>query len=154
MIDPALKAVIGVHVPDFLLFGMKTKGYSAVVIEMDGDSHVDKSRKDFVYYKHLEELGVFVWSIPNNQARDFNYIKATLLKLRKRRSGSLDAQTRKVKRAVWVKTIANHMSLQEIEAHVHQQFEIRLNLTQEAQALLTLKSCPRNIRKELRSSLT
>lgn len=64
------KMVIGNYVPDFLIFGLKIKGASAVAIEIDGDFHVEKWSKDELRNAHLKQLKIFTVEIPNEQAAD------------------------------------------------------------------------------------
>lgn len=145
---PLNKMVVGNHVPDFLTFGLKSKGYSSIAFEIDGDSHENKYSKDKLYYDHMEEVGICCLSIPNDKVMDQDYILNTLRSLYKKRSGSLDKQIKRNKRLIWTKTISCHLSLEEIENIVLQRFSIQLNLLGEKYILLTRSDCPRKIKAE------
>lgn len=147
------KMVVGNYVPDFLVFGIKGKGSSAVAIEIDGDSHLDKYSKDELRFQHLKELKIFTWEIPNAQAKDTSFIEKALLDMYRLRNGSLNQQIQRVKRMIWIKTIVCQLSLKEIEQYIYQQFLIDLHLEDEATLLVKSDKCPRSIRKELKNLL-
>lgn len=73
------KMVVGNYVGDFLVFGLKGKGSSAVVIEIDGDSHLDKYSKDELRFQHLKELKILTWEVPNAQVNDITFIEKAVL---------------------------------------------------------------------------
>ncbi len=150
-LSPLQKMVIGIHVPDFLIFGLKHPGYSSVVIELDGDSHIEKYSKDKLYYDHLQELGIFCWSIPNDKVTDESYVTKGLESLYRHRSGALDKQIKKNKREIQCKTIACNLTLQEIESFVEKHFKTALNLRVEASTLFKDPTCPRKIKSELKN---
>lgn len=147
------KMVIGNYVPDFLVFGIKGKGSSAVAIEIDGDSHLDKYSKDELRFQHLKELKIFTWEIPNAQAKDTKFIERALLDMYRLRNGSLNQQIQRVKRMIWIKTIVCQLSLKEIEKYIYQQFLMDLHLEDEATLLVKSDKCPRSIKKELKKLL-
>lgn len=143
------KVVIGSYVPDFILFGFKTSKASAVVIEIDGDSHINKLQKDLLRDQQLSELRIFTFSVPNEQAQDSTYIHRVFKSLHRKRSGALDKQIQRTKRMIWIKTISCHLSFAEIENFVFERSGVRLNLESEATSLLGLDNCPRKIKVEL-----
>lgn len=145
------KAVIGNYVPDFLIFGIKIKGVSAVVAEINGDSHNYKFIKDELKDQHLKELNIFTWGIDNKQVQDMNYLEKALLEMYRPRNRSLNEQIKRTKRMIWVKTISCQLTLNEVEKYVQREFSTKLNLESEAGVLKMLKDCPRSIKKELRS---
>lgn len=147
------KMVVGTHVPDFVVFGLKHPGYSSLVIEIDGDSHSEKYSKDQLYYDHLRELGIFYWSVPNEKVTDQNYILKGLKGFFRQRSGPLDKQIQRNKRAIWCKTIACHMDLAEIDLFFKEHYAIELNLRNEAIEVIKLKDCPRKIKAEIKRFL-
>lgn len=149
-LPPNFKMVVGNFVPDFLVFGIKDKKCSAVAIEINGDSHIQKWEKDELRNAHLKDLKIFTWEVPNNQATDIRYITEAITKMYRLRNGSLNMQIQRAKRLIWTKTISCQLSLDEIEDFVHQRLFIQLNLRKEALALLSLDGCPRNIKSELK----
>lgn len=149
-LPPGFKMVVGNYVPDFIVFGLKTELTSGVAIEIDGDSHINKSEKDALRSGHLEEQKIFTWEIPNTQSSDSHFITQALLSLYRLRNGSFNDQILRAKRGIWVKTICCHMELSEIEDFVRENFSVELNLLIEAQALLDTTVCPRKIRSELK----
>ena len=145
------RLVAGVHAPDFLIFGLKQKGFSSIAIEVDGDSHVHKTAKDFRKYANLQQLGILALSIPAEKVSDLRFIENLVRDLSRKRSGALDKQIASNKRKIWCKTIACQMTLKEIEAFVIHNFGVELNLIAESKALLAIESCPREIRREIRN---
>lgn len=143
------KMVVGNYVPDFIIFGLKHKKSSAVAIEIDGDSHIDKWEKDETRSSHLKQMKLFVFEVQNNQATDLKFLTQALLSLYRLRNGSFNKQIQRTKRGIWVKTISCQMGLSEIEEFVQKTFSIKLNLCKEAQAIVNLDKCPRIIRSEL-----
>lgn len=142
------KPVIGCHMPDFLIFGLKEKKYSALVLEVDGDSHVDKYSRDINYYNHLKELGILVIPIPNEKASDQTYLKEVLNHYYRKRSGALDKQSKYCQRLIWAKTIACQMSLDQIDDYCLKNFNLITNLSLESKYIIKLSDCPRIIKKE------
>lgn len=143
------KMVVGNYVPDFLIFGLKLNGASAVAIEIDGDSHINKWGKDDLKNKHLQQLKIFTWEVQNDQVLDFDYLEKAILEMYRLRNGSLNAQILRAKRMIWVKTISCQLSLNEIDNFVSQHFSLALNLQSETKVLPELPGCPRNISREL-----
>lgn len=143
------KMVIGNYVPDYVVFGLKTKKSSGIVFEIDGESHSKKYEKDLLRNRHLYELNLFTIEIPNDQVRDFKYIESLLLNLFKARTGSLNKQILRTKRMIWIKTVTCQMSLSEIEDFVKKNFNVQLYLLKEASTLLLHPKCPRAIKFEL-----
>lgn len=148
-LPPDFKYVVGNYVPDFVVFGLKTKKSSGIVFEIDGESHSKKHQKDLLRNEHLLELNLFTIEIPNNQVTDFDYIESLMLKLLKIRTGSLNQQIQRTKRMIWLKTISCQLSLNEIESLVKAHFQIQLNLLLEAERLIRHPDCPRNIKRDL-----
>lgn len=148
-LPPDFKYVIGNYVPDFVVFGLKTKRSSGIVFEIDGESHSKKYQKDLLRNEHLLELNLFTIEIPNNQATDFDYIESLLLQLFKIRTGSLNRQIQRAKRMIWLKTVSCQLSLSEIESYILTNFQIQLNLILESQMLISHPDCPRTIKKAL-----
>lgn len=69
---------IGRHVPDVLILGIKPKkGFSAVIIEVMGGAHEEKWKKDELFFKHMDELGIVVFHIYNEKVRDVEYVRRT-----------------------------------------------------------------------------
>lgn len=147
-LPPNFKMVVGNYVPDFLVFGLKIKGSSAVAIEIDGDSHVDKYSKDELRSKHLKEMKIFPFEVQNDQSKDFKFLSKSILDMYRLRTGSFNSQIRRAKRMIWVKTISCQLELEEIEAFVLSNFNIRLNLKVELMLTATSSACPRTVRRE------
>ncbi len=147
------KMVIGNYVPDFLVFGLKIRGFSAVAFEIDGDSHTYKFAKDELRSKHLKELKIFTIEIPNNQVNDISYLTNILLKTYRLRNGSFNQQIQRVKRLIWLKTICCQLSLTEIENHIINNFNVQLNLVDELNSLKDRRSIPRRIKNEINAFL-
>ena len=147
------KMTVGVLVPDFIVYGIKRLGCTAVCFEINGDSHVYKHGKDVEREKRLESLGIVTLPIENDRSRDYKYIKQALDSWLKKRSGPLDKQIQRNKRKVWAKTVVCQFSITEIEEVVKAKFNIDLHLVAEAKELAKLSNCPRNIKKELKSVL-
>jgi hypothetical protein len=143
--------LVGIHVPDFLVFGIKGLGFSSVAIEIDGDSHAEKCVKDFQKYENLSECDIMTISVPNSKVRDFKYIKGILSEMIRKRSGALDRQIKANKRRIWCKTISCQITLKEIEIFAKNKSGIDLYLVKEAKYLLRESDCPRSIRRELHS---
>lgn len=148
-LPPYFKMVIGNYVPDFVVFGIKSKNISAITLEIDGHSHLDKHEKDMNKSLQLEEMGIAQYEIQNDKVNDLNFIKSMLLERYKLRNGSFNDQIKRVKREIWMKTISCHLSLDEIESYCRIHFALELNLYEEAKLLINFKKCPRKIRKEL-----
>lgn len=144
------KLVVGNYVPDFIVFGLKGKSSSAVAIEIDGDSHLDKYSKDELRLRHLKEMKVLTWEIPNTQAKDVTFIEKAVLDMHRLRNGSLNQQIQRAKRSIWTKTITCQLSLKDIENYVRREFLIELHLEKEANFLKSAAHCSRAIKNELR----
>ncbi|MES2803629.1 MAG: hypothetical protein V4654_14140 [Bdellovibrionota bacterium] len=144
------KMVVGNYVPDFLVFGLKTNGSSAVSFEINGDSHIEKWRKDDLRNRHFGELNIFTVEIPNDQVKDIQFITKALLEMYRARNGSLNHQVLRCKRLIWTKTISCHLSLAEIEDHALSIYGVQLYLINEAIEYSKQPDCPRNIKQELR----
>lgn len=147
------RLVAGVHAPDFLIFGLKQKGFSSIAIEIDGDSHIHKASKDFQKYANLEQLGILALSVPAEKASDSAFIESIVRDLSRKRSGALDKQIASNKRKIWCKTIACHLSLSDVEEFVITHFRVELKLIAEAEVLANIVSCPREIKRELQANL-
>lgn len=148
-LSPMMKMVVGNHVPDFVIFGIKNVKASAVAIEIDGDSHIDKYQKDLLRDQHLQELKTFTFSIQNSQVQDRSYILGWLRKMYRKPSGALNNQIQYAKRMIWAKTIACNMTLAEIDNYIELHFGISTHLELEASKLAKLGCCPRKIKVEL-----
>lgn len=144
------RMLIGVHVPDFIFFGLKQKGFAAIAIEIDGDAHVYKAQKDFQKYRNLEALGILTLSIPNEKVQDLDFIRNLLKGLKQKRTTAFRHQLASTKRKIWCKTIACHLSLSDVEALIKSKFDVDLGLLAEAAILKEFECCPRDIQKELR----
>lgn len=118
------RLAVGVHAPDFLIFGLKQKGFSSIAIEIDGDAHVYKSGKDFQKYANLQQLGILALSIPSDKVSDLKFVKSIVQCLSRKRSGALDKQIESNKRKIWCKTIGCQMSLSDIEGFVRTHFGV------------------------------
>lgn len=147
---PNYKMVVGNHVPDFLIFGLKIRKFSAVAIEIDGDSHIERWSKDELRSSHLKELKIFTLEIPNNQANDYKFISEAIFQMYRLRNGSFNTQIQRAKRLIWMKTVACQLSLVEIEEFIKLKYLIQLNLANEAEAILKLSDCPKSIRTEFK----
>lgn len=143
------KMVVGNYVPDFLIFGLKGKKSSAVAVEIDGDSHLDKYSKDKMRSEHLQEMKVLTWEVQNTQAKDRSFIEKAVLDMYRLRNGSLNQQIQRAKRSIWTKTITCQLSLEEIERYVRQEFLTELHLRKEADFFKDTKNCPRPIKRSL-----
>lgn len=143
------KLVVGNYVPDFIVFGLKGKNSSAVAIEIDGDSHLDKYSKDELRSQHLEEMKILTWEIQNSQVKDINFIEKAVFEMYRLRNGSLNQQIQRAKRSIWAKTIVCQLSLDEIERYVRHEFLTELHLKKEADFLINTKNCPRSIKNDL-----
>lgn len=143
------RLVVGVHAPDFLIFGLKQKGFSSIAIEIDGDAHVHKAGKDFQKYANLQQLGILALSIPSEKVSDLAFVKSVVQSLSRKRSGALDKQIDSNKRKIWCKTIGCQMSLADIEGFISNRFGVDLKLDLEAKVLVRLEDCPREIKREL-----
>jgi very-short-patch-repair endonuclease len=148
-LNPGMKMVVGNYVPDFLIFGLKTDGYTSLTIEIDGDSHIHKFAKDELRRSHLAELKIRQLSISNERAANAADILALLEKTYRKRSGALDEQIKRNKRLIWTKTIACQLTLKEIDEFALDNWGIPLNLRLEAEYILRLQDVPRKIKKEL-----
>lgn len=144
-----LKMVVGNYVPDFLIFGLKIEKFSAVAIEIDGESHIQKYSKDKIRNDHLKQLKIFNFEVQNHQANDLSFLTKAITKMYRLRNGSFNDQIQRAKRMIWTKTISCQLSLGEIEKFVSNNFSVQLNLETEATEFLELKNCPRKIRNEL-----
>lgn len=147
------KIVVGCHLPDYVVFGLKMTGYSGVVIEIDGDSHINKLGKDMIAYSHFESLGLFPLSIPNEKATDLQFVYEATKSMTRKRSGALDKQIQRTKRALWCKTISCNMTIHEINAFVLENFDLNLFLIEEAKALIIDPKCPIKVKYELMKEL-
>ncbi len=152
-LPPNFKMVIGNYVPDFLVFGLKIKGFSAVAFEVDGDSHINKHSKDELRNAHLKELKIFTIEIPNNQVNDITYLTNILKKTYRLRNGSFNQQIQRVKRLIWLKTICCQLSLAEIENYIRNNFNVQLNLNDELNILKDRQLIPRKIKHEINAIL-
>jgi very-short-patch-repair endonuclease len=148
-VNKMMKMVVGNHVPDFILFGIKTKGSSGVALEIDGDSHIAKYEKDLLKDNHLQEMKLFTFSIQNDQVRDYNHILKCLKEMYKVPSGALNNQIQQAKRMIWAKTIACNLTLTEMDQYVWDRYGINLYLEKQALEMGKLNKCARNIKKEL-----
>lgn len=144
------RMLIGVHVPDFLFFGIKQKGFAAIAIEIDGDAHIHKTKKDFQKYQNLESLGILTLSIPTERVHDLTFIRELLNSLKQKRTKAFIQQIAYTKRKIWCKTISCHLTLYEIEILVKNKFNEDLGLSAEAKIVTQLECCPRDIQRELR----
>jgi very-short-patch-repair endonuclease len=151
-LSPDFKMVVGNYVPDFIIFGLKIKKSSAVVIEIDGDSHIDKWHKDELRNNHLRQQKLFTFEVQNGQVSDLKFITEALLKMYRLRNGSFNQQILRAKRHIWVKTICCQLRISEIEDLVQKHFSVQLNLKEETQAIKSQKDCPRIIRNEITSN--
>lgn len=149
-LPPNYKMVVGNYVPDFLIFGLKIRGCSAVAIEVDGDSHIQKWRKDDLRNRHLKELKIFTFEVQNHQVGDLQYLTKAIMDMYRLRNGSLNSQIQRAKRSIWVKTIACQMSLEEVEGLLLQYYGVRMNLLDEATAAINDRQYPRAVKSELR----
>ena len=147
------KLVVGCHLPDYVIFGLKMTGYSGVIIEIDGDSHTNKLEKDMIAYSHFEDLGLYPLSIPNEKATDLQFIYEATKSMTRKRSGALDKQTQRAKRNLWCKTISCNMTLKDIDAYIFEKFGLNLFLSKEARALVLDTKCPVKIKRELLKEL-
>lgn len=148
-LPPNFKMVVGNIVADYIVFGVKIKGHSAVAIEIDGDSHVYKSTKDELRHSHLKEMKIFTFEIQNDQVCDYEYLKSALISMYRLRNGSFNDQITRVKRSIWTKTICCHLSLSEIGDYVKSEYNIELNLLKEIEYLLKNQLTPRKIKYEI-----
>lgn len=146
---PGFKMVVGNYVPDFVVFGLKTNGCSAVAIEIDGNAHVYKYAKDEVRSAHLKEMKIFPFEVQNDQSTDIAYLTSAILSLYRLRNGSFNRQILRSKRMIWTKTIACQLSLKEIEELVLQLEGTHLHLNLEAHEIAKTHTCPRKMRAEL-----
>ncbi len=147
------KLVVGCHLPDYVIFGLKMNGYSGLVIEIDGDSHVNKLEKDMITYSHFESLGLYPISIPNEKSTDLQFLYKAMKSMTRKRSGALDKQIHRTKRALWCKTIACNMTLKEIDTFVVEKFGLNLALVDEAHTLFLDSKCPVKVKRELAKEL-
>lgn len=152
-LPPNQKMTISGFIPDFIVYGIKRRGCTAVCFEINGDSHVYKYEKDLQKEQKLESLGISTWPIENEQVADYKYIQRILSSSIKKRSGALDRQIKRNKRKIWAKTVSCLFSLKEIEELVRDQFGQELNLMAESHELLKMTTCPRIIKKELRNEM-
>lgn len=143
------KMVVGNLVPDFIIAGIKEKRFSLVAIEIDGGSHVDKFSKDELRYAHMEEMMIFSFGLPNEQAGDIEYLTKVMLTMYRIRNGSYNDQINRAKRAIWTKTICCQLSLEEIGEYYKNAYGIELYLNEEVEFLAKNQSTPRKIKKEI-----
>lgn len=146
---PGLKMVIGNYVPDFIIFGLTTKGFTAITVEINGDAHLNKFSKDLLRSVQLEEIDIAQMEIPNNKAKDLAFIKDFMNSTYRPRNGSFNDQIRRLKRKIWVKTIVTQLTIDEIETFIAAKFNYQLNLYKEIHLLKKTLLCPRIIKKEL-----
>ncbi len=147
--QPRLKMVVGNRVPDFLIFGLKIPGCSAIAVEIDGESHIKSAAKDGLRNSQLKEMGLFTFEVQNDQVRDTEFLTKALLSMYRLRNGSFNKQILRAKRLIWVKTIACQLSLDEIEEFVAGTFSLQLNLRKEATAIISSPGYSRKVRSEL-----
>ncbi len=143
------KMVIGNYVPDFIIFGLKVEGASALALEINGDSHLDKYKKDELRSDHLKELKISTLEIPNEKVNDLTFLTDLLMQTYKLRNGSFNDQINRAKRRIWLKTICCQLSFTEIEDHIKNIFFIKLNLLEEVKFLKKDQTTPRKIKMEL-----
>ncbi len=146
----SVRMAIGPYLPDFLIFGLAQKGSSLLSIEVNGSIHLqqDKVDKDIEKASNLRKLDIGTIDIDNQDVSNLDFLKKlfndpTIINISNR-----PKQLQIVLRKVWIKTIVNHNSLEEIEKFILENFQVESNLIKEFNLLSKLKDCPRDLKKE------
>lgn len=135
------KLLIGNYVPDIVIFGLKIKGFNAVIIEVNGGVHNDKMLKDSIMEKHLNELGFYVWSIDNHNAFNYDYITEAISSMYVPNRKSLQKQILNTKRKIWCKTISMNINLSELSLILPE-----YSLEEGLRYIKSHKHCPRELK--------
>lgn len=139
---------IGPYIPDFLILGLSTKGYSLLAIEINGGSHINKLDKDFSKENRLHELGIYSLPIQNPDVANLSFLEKIFNDSKIINISNRPDQIKNVLRRIWAKTIVNFWSLKKIEAELKNLTQSDFYLTKEFQLINKLKDCPRILKME------
>ena len=146
------KLVIGPHIPDIVLSGLSDVGYAMTIIEVDGFSHENKTKKDAHYYRTMKDLGIHVYQIYNDKANDYAYIGKVIGALRTHKKKSWILKEQRCWRRIWLYTISYHLPVEELEKFLNRE-GVEIDLKQCFIEMSRLENCPRKIKKEARANM-
>lgn len=145
------KMIIGGHIPDIILLGLTESGRGLIIIEIDGESHDRKTRKDTHYYEQMEKLGFFVYSIPNDRATDKAFIEALFTRFKPVHGKELAEKEKRALRRIWCYTIASLCSIEALKSYLAE-CDINMNLGFILAELGKLPECPARIKAEAKAN--
>jgi hypothetical protein len=146
------KASIGTHVPDIILEGCSRKGSSMVILEIDDEEvHMNKSKKDETYYRNMENLGIHVYHVYNDQARNKDYLRKILGELTPHQSRDAKDKAQRCLRRIYCYTIGRNCTLENLEVWLKMK-GIDIDLVQYFRMIVGLHTCPRRIIEEAKDT--